>query len=304
MNYNTIFQLIRLPNLIMLAFMQLLLRFALAQPLMMAEGRPMLLNTQEFILLVLSCVLIAAGGYIINDIEDVNIDRINKPEKVIVGKAISSNQAFGLYLTFTLIGVLIAFYLSYFARIQYVGTLNAVTAGMLYFYATSYKCIPLLGNLIVALLTSLSVLVVAFPEPLVLMNASLFSVFTGFAAFAFLLTLARELIKDLEDLNGDAAASCRTLVVATSPNSVRILASVLLIISLLLLVGIQLLSQQWEEMVSFIYLVLFVELPLLILAIRLLKSRNNVHYHQNSKLLKLIMFNGVCSLIVFYFSFS
>jgi 4-hydroxybenzoate polyprenyltransferase len=303
MNLNVIFQLIRLPNLIILAGMQMLLRYALAQPVMMLEGRPLLLNTEEFLLLVFSCVCVAAGGYIINDIEDRQIDALNKPAALLVGKSISEKQALGLYFIFTIAGILTGFYLSYFRHIQYIGTINAVTAGLLYFYATSYKCIPLLGNIIIALLTALAVFIIAFPEPLILNNPSLFGLITGYAFFAFLLTLIRELIKDLEDEKGDAAAGCRTLVIASGSRIVKSISIALIFLTVVMLIAVQIISRQWEALVPFLYLILFVELPLIYLAMRLHRSHNSQEYHRSSSITKLIMLGGICSMIVFYFSF-
>lgn len=303
MNLYILFRLIRLPNLFILAGMQLLLRYALAKPVMQLEGRPLLLSTEEFLLLVFSCICIAAGGYIVNDIEDREIDKINKPDGQLIGKVISEKQAYSMYFLFTIAGILIGFYLTYIQKIQYVGSINAVTAGLLYFYASSYKCIPLLGNLIIALLTSLAVFIIAFPEPLILNHPSLFAMFTGYALFAFLLTVIRELIKDLEDERGDAAADCRTLVIASGSLMVKRITMVLILFTVLLLVAIQYISRQWESMVPFLYLILLVELPLLYLAVKLGRSKNAADYHYCSSIAKLVMLSGVCSMIVFYFSF-
>ena len=302
MSIYKLFQLIRLPNLLILGLLQLLLRFALASPVMMLEGRPLLLSTEEFLLLVISCMLIAAGGYIINDIEDESIDRINRPDSVVIGKYISSGQAYWLYFAFTLGGILIGFYLSYFARIQYIGTINAVTAGLLYFYATSYKCIPLLGNLIIALLTAMAVFIVAFPEPLILNNTDLFSFFTGFAMFAFLYTLIREMIKDLEDHEGDQASGCRTVVGAFGEKAVRRIAAMLLTATIAFLLFIQFATRQWEAPLPFFYLLITVVLPSLYLLVKILKSDTKSDYRNCSNLSKIIMLAGILSILIFYFS--
>jgi 4-hydroxybenzoate polyprenyltransferase len=302
MNIYKLFQLIRLPNLLILGLMQVLLRVALAVPVMQSEEIPTLLSTEEILLVIISCMLIAAGGYIINDISDEAIDTVNRPETVIVGKHLTSGQAYSLYFIFTVAGLLIGFYLSYFEKVRYVGTINAVAAGLLYFYSTSYKCIPLLGNLIVALLTALSVYIIAFPEPLLLSHPGLFSMFTGFASFAFLYTLVRELIKDLEDQKGDHAADCRTLVQATSEKTVKRLAAIILFITICLLAGIQVVTRQWETIVPFIYLLLFVQIPSIYLLQKILRSHTKADFRFCSKLSKLIMMAGILSLLIFYFS--
>lgn len=135
----------------------------MAGPILDAQNLGLLLTDGEFALLSISCVLIAAGGYVINDIEDVPIDRLNKPEKLIVSHSISRDQAYNLYLILTALGIIGGFYLTFV--IQYIGYLNAISAGLLYFYSTSYKCIPLVGNLIVSLLSALAVFIVIIAEP-------------------------------------------------------------------------------------------------------------------------------------------
>lgn len=302
MNTDKILQLIRFPNLLMLVIMQLLLRYALAVPVMMMEGVPMLLSNEEVILLILSCALIAAGGYVINDIQDIEIDRVNRPDRLIISKYITVNQAYNLYYSLTGVGVLIGLYLSYYARIQYVGTIIAVTAGMLYFYSTTYKCIPLLGNLIISLIMAATVFIMAFPEPLLLTHQGLFSMFTGFAVFAFLYTLIRELIKDLEDRMGDGQADCKTLVHVAGERAVKMLAAFVLFSTIVLLVLIQITTKQWESRGPFIYLTLLVTLPSIYLLIKIMRSKNSKDYHTCSTISKLIMLSGTFSLMVFFLS--
>lgn len=302
MSVDKLFQLIRLPNLLMLAILQILLRYGLAAPVMQLEGRPMLLSTEEFIMLVFSCLCIAAGGYIVNDIEDVKIDTVNRPDTVLIGKSFSVSQAYTLYFIFSITGILIGFYLSYIARVQYVGTINAVTAGLLYFYATSYKCIPLLGNLIVSLLSALAVFIIAFPEPLILNHTGLFTFFTGFGVFSFLYTMARELVKDLEDQQGDHAAGCSTMVQFAGEKTTRILAAVVVAVSVILLITIQVITRQWEALLPFLYLLTLVILPSVWLTVKILRSRTKEQYHSCSNMTKVIMLAGIFSILIFYFS--
>ena len=102
MNY---LKLIRYQNLLMLALMQLIFRYGFLE----LQNIPLALADWQYVLLVLATVCIAAGGYIINNIMDVETDTENKPENVIVGKFISETKAYNLYIGFTVIGVAIGF---------------------------------------------------------------------------------------------------------------------------------------------------------------------------------------------------
>lgn len=298
-----ILRLIRLPNLLLLATMQFLLRYAVAIPITEAEGKPHLLNNIEYALLVLSVLCIAAGGYIINDIEDYEIDQINKPGKVVVGKEINKNTAFNLYLVFTLAGIGIGLFLRYALHIQYIAMSNAVCAGLLYFYATGYKCIPVLGNVIIAGLTGFAVWLSILPEPLMMSDAAVLSLTSGYILFAFIMTLIRELIKDIEDVKGDQECGCKTLPVATGITLSKWIAFILTVIVLLLLTLIQMITHQWESPLAFYYLIITVSVPLVALAFYILKAKDAKDWHRASTFSKIIMLTGVLSMAVFYFTF-
>ena len=101
-------QLIRYKNLIMLALMQIIVVFGFLK----LQNLEVALANWQFALLVFATICIAAGGYIINNIFDTDTDLDNKPNDVLIGKSISETLAYNLYVTFTLIGVCIGFYLS------------------------------------------------------------------------------------------------------------------------------------------------------------------------------------------------
>ena len=297
-------KIIRWPNLLMIFIMQILLRYALIQPILLLQGKSVLMNPFEFLILVFSCVFIAAGGYLINDIEDVEIDTINKPDKVLIGKNLQLDSVYNLYMIFTFIGVLGGFYLSFIKGYKYIGIINLVIAGFLYFYATSYKCIPLLGNLIIAMLTAFSVWIVIIPEPFALADSAVVSMVSGYTGFAFLLTLVRELLKDLQDFKGDNECGCKTLPVSVGIKFTKFLSILLTIIILLLIGGIQWLSEQWNNPFPFYYLLCTVEIPLLVLIPMIYKANNVNSFARVSIITKMIMFTGVISMLLFYFSFQ
>lgn len=159
-----------------------------------------LLNT-EFFLITLSTVIIAASGYIINDYHDVKIDMINKPGRVIIGEYLSRRVALILYLLFCMVGISLGFLVSF-----KVGLINFFAAGILWAYSVKFKKTALLGNLSIAMLTALTVLIIYVWKPFLGGKALL-----AYAWFAFIITLIREIIKDIEDIRGDKAYDCKTL---------------------------------------------------------------------------------------------
>ena len=288
----------------MLGLMQFFFRYFIAIPILALEEKHAGLSTIQFGLIVLSCILIAAGGYVINDIEDVGIDRINKPEKTYVGTNIKINTAYSLYLALTLTGISIGFYLSFCNGIRYVGVINLVVAGLLYFYSTSYKCIPVLGNVIVAIITALSVAIVVLPEPVMMNDGPVLVFCTGYAFFAFLMTFIRESLKDMEDLEGDHAHGCKTLPVVAGTKTVKVTAFLLTALSILIIAKIQWSTKQWDTIVPFTFITALIQLPLIWLSIQIIKAHDKKGFHACGNLSKLIMFTGIISMFAFYFSFK
>jgi 4-hydroxybenzoate polyprenyltransferase len=153
-------------------------------------------------MLVLSSVLIAAAGYIINDYYDVKIDLINKPGRVVIGKTLRRRVAMFFHIVFSFTGIVIGFVLSW-----KIGVIDLFSVGMLWLYSNQLKRLPFIGNFSVALLTGLSIYIVHFIYP------DGHSWVLAYAAFAFSFTMIREIIKDMEDVKGDTAFGCRTLPV-------------------------------------------------------------------------------------------
>ena len=210
-------KLIRFQNLVMLALMQLIFRYGFLE----LQNIPLALADWQYILLVLATVCIAAGGYIINNIFDVETDTENKPENVIVGKFISETKAYNLYIGFTVIGVAMGFYLSNVIDKPSFASIFIIIAATLYFYATSLKQSLLIGNFIVALLLSFSVIIIGIFDLYPITNEEnrpvmglLFGILLDYAIFAFIINFIREIVKDLQDIEGDLNQGMNTLPIA------------------------------------------------------------------------------------------
>ncbi|MFM9008679.1 MAG: UbiA family prenyltransferase [Bacteroidota bacterium] len=297
---GAIMRLIRWPNLLLLAILQLSIRYALAAPFLEEAKHGFLLSDFEFGILVLSCILIAAGGNIINDIEDIRADRINKPETKLAVDVIGKDRAFNLYLALSFTGVTGGLYLEYICGYSFLGVLMLICTGLLYFYSTSYQCIPVLGNVIVSLLSALSALIVILAEPFIKTNAGIMLFMEVLLAFIFLGSLVRELVKDCEDALGDASVGCGTLAVRAGTSVTAWCAALILILMLAGLAWIQILTYQWESALPFGYIVLFIELPMLNTVYILARSsRSQEDFRKASRLLKIVMFAATLSLVVF-----
>ena len=220
-----ILKLIRYKNLLFLALTQYAMHQFVVVPLLQKFGFEYFEAGISLWLLLVASVSIAAAGYAINDYFDVKIDRINRPTKILVGETISKQQAMLLHQVLTGIGVVCGLVLAYLVQSFTVAFLFLVIPGLLWFYSASYKRQFLTGNLVVALNAGLSVLVVAIVAIADLNSefadlifrttipAEIYTWVGGFAVFAFAFTLIREIVKDLQDVEGDREMECRTMAI-------------------------------------------------------------------------------------------
>ncbi|MBC7642449.1 MAG: geranylgeranylglycerol-phosphate geranylgeranyltransferase [Flavobacterium sp.] len=299
MNY---LNLIRYKNLLLLAFMQLLFRYGFLK----LQDIPLALTDFQFGLLVFSTLLIAAGGYVINDIFDQDTDAINKPKKVIIRKYISEAKAYNLYVLLTLSGVFIGYYLSNVILRPGFLSIFIFIAAVLYFYATTLKKIMIIGNITVAFLLAFSVLIIGvfdiFPatydENRKIMT-DVFSVLKDYAVFAFSINFIREIVKDLEDIDGDYNQGMRTLPIIVGKNRTQKALSTFMIIPIfILLIYINNRLMINGLYLSTIYVLIFIVAPLIVCCINLWNSDNKKRFSTISIILKLIIFFGILSIII------
>jgi len=293
-------KLIRFQNLLMLAFMQLVFRY-----LFLAQSYvDMALTDFNYILLVLSTVCIAAGGYVINNIMDQDTDEIAKPQNRVVGVSISETVAYNWYIGLTIVGVGIGFYLSNVIYKPTFASMFILVATLLYVYATNLKQIPLLGNVIVAFLLSVSILIIALFDifPATDMDNKIrmgeaFNILVDYAIFAFIINLIRELVKDLEDMDGDSATGINTLPIAIGINKTKILVGILTVTAIALLVYYIKVHLFDLDYVLY-YGLVFIVGPLIFLGVKLIQAQDKKEYHFLSTLLKIVLFFGILSVAV------
>ncbi|MEO5563689.1 MAG: geranylgeranylglycerol-phosphate geranylgeranyltransferase, partial [Chitinophagaceae bacterium] len=203
-------KMIRLPNLFFIALTQALFQFCIYYPLY--EGHIPAKDTMRFVLLVVASVFIAAAGYIINDYFDINIDEVNKPQKMVVGKVINRRWAIAWHFMLSFSGIILTMLALPVFQKWYLVLANVFCIALLWFYSTTFKRKLLIGNIIISLLTAWTILLIFFSKVSVydallpdhLSQPKLFRFAFLYAGFAFILSLIREAIKDIEDMPGDA----------------------------------------------------------------------------------------------------
>lgn len=295
-------QLIRYKNLLLLALMQLIFRYGF---LKQQDGYLALADWQYF-LLVLSTVLLAAAGYVINDIFDQETDTINRPEKVIVGKAISESRAYNIYVGLNIVGVAIGFYLSNLIDKPSFATVFIFIAASLYFYATTLKKMLLLGNLLVAFILGLSVLIIGvFDLYPVTFDGNrdkmglLFKILTDYAIFAFVLNFIREIIKDAEDTKGDYNQGMQTLpIVLGVSRSAKIIFGLLLIPISVIFWYVNKHLMSFDLYYAVLYVLILVLGPILYVLIKSWNAKTSKDFRHLSIVLKWVIFFGILSIAV------
>ena len=303
------FRLIRVLNLLFIAITQFLFQYCIVLPFFEKTGLAPVLSAPVFTILVIASVLIAAGGYIINDYFDLNIDLINKPEKLVVEKLIKRRWAIVWHLWLSFLGIVLSFYVGWRTGAWWLIPANIICVGALWFYSTTFKKKMLSGNLIISLLTAWVVLVIGFlthfriitnPEMYGTIDASKLMRLTFlYAGFAFIISLIREVVKDMEDMPGDLQYGCRTMPIVWGLNASKVFTAtwlVVLITSLVIILAYVLPFQWWWPA---LYCFSLIILPLLYIFRKLFKASSVEHYHRLSSWLKFVMLTGILSMVFF-----
>jgi 4-hydroxybenzoate polyprenyltransferase len=304
------FRLVRTVNLVFIVFTQCLFQYCIVVPAFLEYGLVPRLTPALFLLLVFASVCIAAAGYVINDYFDLNIDRVNKPEKLVVDKLIGRRFAILWHLGLSFVGVALSFYVGWKINNVIIGFINLGCVVLLWFYSTTFKKNLLVGNVIISLLTAWVVLVLYVaeiphlpfkpiaPEVLRVVNR-IFKLAVLYGGFAFIISLIREVIKDIEDRRGDAKHGCRTMPIVWGLNVSKVFVATWLIVLISVLAIIQLYVFPFGWYWLMIYCVLLIILPLLYIFRKLFRARSVADFHQLSTLVKITMATGIISMLFF-----
>ena len=309
MKTGSFFSLIRWPNLVIIILSMVLIRQAVIFPILGIDGG---LSTSGFLTLVFAVIFITTGGYLINDYFDMDTDRINKPGKNLVGTLFSVELVKNLYYLFSAIGIGLGMLVSWWIDEINYSLIFLFTVGILWYYSERYQCQVILGNVVVAFLSALSFGLVWIFDFFALKNqAELFSAAQSnfglvsklvllYMGFAFITSLFREMVKDMEDIEGDKRMGCRTLPVVVGVAKAK---------RFVLGVGIVLLAfviwvQYFLFTSGFIYVAAYfilVDLLTIIIILKLIKSDDVNGFHKVSTYTKLLMLVGILSMVMFLF---
>lgn len=239
------------------------------------------LHDLSLFLLSLSTVLIAAGGYVINDYYDVKIDFVNDPERVVVGKTIHRRFAILLHIALSILGVAIGLLVSW-----KLALVNVLSVSLLWFYSNLLKRLAFIGNFTVALLTGASIAIILLLYDI---NTVLILIYS---LFSFFMTLVREIIKDMEDLKGDNTYGCKTLPIVWGIRKTKVTLYLLIALFSITVIVIN----YYYVKLPMIYLVMLLFVPLAWLTARLVRADTKRDYGWLSSFCKVIMLLGILSM--------
>jgi 4-hydroxybenzoate polyprenyltransferase len=299
------FRIIRPLNLFLIALAQFLVRYCIIMPAYQTEYIntnvfPDHLSKIEFALLVFATLVIAAGGNIINDVFDVRIDEVNKPGKNLVGAKIKESVAKSVAYLFFFLGSVIGVSLAVKNDLIAMGFLFPFSAVTLYMYSMYYKRRLLIGNILIAALSGLSILIVALFEPHFYPNMQFVLIY---AVFAFLISIVRELIKDAEDIDGDERAQCKTFPILFGIGKTKILAAFILLLNAAAVTYFLYSYFYMNTVINFWYLLCLFLIPFAALLYLIITAAEKKDFYYASMFSKIVMLYGVLSMVPFYYFF-
>lgn len=330
---TNLMRLIRLPNLIIIALTMCGVRYGLLETLWLNAGNLLLgegaasiadwrlhMKGFDFFLLLTSVLLIAAGGYIINDYFDLKADRINKPERMVIGSVVGRRKAIVSHLLLSFMGLALGMLVASRAGNIKLASIQLFSIAALWFYSSHLKKQLLSGNLLIALLAAMVPLTTGLFEfaseampslrkldflvpgagSMLLNKAAMLVV--SVSLFAFLTNLIREIIKDTEDMQGDAAAGCHTLPILIGESRTKLLLIFLIFFTAGLLGFALEMLWQAEWFLLFWFTLISVLFPMLALAYLVWKAAEKSDYSRASLVCKLIIVSGVLALFIFRYN--
>ena len=314
---SSFLKLIRFKNLLIIVLIQVVIKFFLINAYLINSA--IHLSNIDFSIYLFALIAIVAGGYIINDIYDIEIDKINKPETRIIEKKIRKQSAIKAYYMLNFIGIASGFYAAYQVNRWWFGFIFIFFAFSLWRYSKNYKTAFLIGNLQVAFLTALSIITLALfdliPVGKKIEDESkiIFYIILFYAGFSFIITLIREIIKDLEDYDGDKKIGANTLAINYGAANTKKIIALLILIPIFGIgyfqyfqyISLRVIfffggSFHWEDFIAVLYTCLL-QVLLIILLIKIRTSNTKSDFYFLSTLCKIIMLIGILSIPLFHF---
>lgn len=302
---------IRWPNLLMVPLTMYLMRYCIIQPMLDYQYSPQLgteltfqLSDTYFLILVLINMLLGAAGYIINDYFDRRIDAINRPDSIVIDKILPRRHAIIYHIALDALAITLAAIFALHLHMMSILLMYTMIAGIFWLYSTTYKKQLFIGNIVVACGTATIPLQVGIFDYLTLTRTYGFEMMVkglsfkpllywmaGFAFFAFITNIIREIIKDIEDLEGDSNYGCNTLPLAYGIKISKIVVAILTLFTIAALALTYFIF--FHETLTLIYMLIFIILPLVIVIILTVKAKEVKQFHRISNIIKAIMLFGI-----------
>ena len=301
---TSILKLIRLPNLVMLMMTVLLYGKCILYPAFATYDITPKFTSKDFLSLLFVFTCVAAGGYIHNDITDIKTDHTNDKRQV-VGKKIKHSAAWLMYFFLIFAPLPLVYYLcTEIENLNYI-TYYFIVIGLLFIYNKWLQRWPLIGNLIVASACGLIIALPALAESTAFHAIKSYSVDAyhklyittiGFVIFSFLSNLIREIVKDIEDMEGDKNDGYKTLPIVISVKSTKYI-----LISIQLILAFCILFWLYIMMISFTikyFLAVFLVAPLFFIIYATAMASNTTHFASLSNKIKYYFGVGLIAFII------
>ncbi len=310
-----ILKLMRWPNLLMIILTQVLLHYMLIVHVFSLVHIDSPLSHLQFFLLMISTVFMAAAGYVFNDVQDVKIDSINKDNKRIIGKEISEQTGMKLSRWFLALSLIPASYLSIQLNMLQLILIHLFIAFGLWYYSTDLKKQVLSGNLLISLFTAFTIAIVwlyhlvsLHNNPSVMIEGRRIIPFINvlvlaISFFAFFISFIREIVKDMEDIEGDKTTDAQTFPVVFGIGKSKTMVLLLSVVMIISTIYAAYYSYSIQLMKLSVYLLIAVLIPLVYLIMNLYKSKNKEDFGDLSTLAKIIMIAGILSIQIFYINY-
>ena len=299
---RTILSVLRLPNLLIVALTFLLLRYLVFLPVYHNYTINPGMGNLHYFLMITSTLLIAIAGYISNDYFDVLTDKVNKPDKLYIDIYIPARLALAIALICSLLAMAVAVWLTWLSQSLYPVLLLFLALVVAWWYALKLKRSFLWGNIAVSGMSAGTIAMAwviendcsqVTDEPFGIIT----TIVAAISIFAFLLSFLREIVKDIEDMEGDKLINCHTLPLVKGIFFTKTFLTVLVWITFVLLLFTQIFLARSSGYVAAIWLLIFVEIPLLYFIKSLKIAKTKSDYHLLSTMLKWIMLGGMGTII-------
>lgn len=303
-----IFKIIRIPNLFIIVLIEYILHQKILLKLFSIGQVNPELDQQQFYTIVLFSILLTLSGYIINDFYDVKIDQLNKPNQnwvILIGQRNSIILYSFLSLICIILSITLALQLN---KLEYLW-ITPMMILLLWAYSRYFKFTMLIGNIWVGVFCMLVILLIWMSEEKAIHTLAqtgftiefyqAFAIFSYYGIFAFIITICRELVKDVEDMDGDRYLDAKTFPIIKGVKATKQFLWILIILINILIINVLCLFISFITLWQMLYVIILISLPLIVTSYLVFKAKSPKDFGTISNLIKCIMISGTILLLSF-----